>query len=92
MTTHIEQASKDYLTSHIGQSKETLQMFMAETREKYGLTYEKIALLTGFSPNTVKAWFCREGAASNRAVPELAVTAIKMAIVNGKLVRKPPCR
>ena len=88
----MEQASKDYLTSHIGQSKETLQMFMAETREKYGLTYEKIALLTGFSPNTVKAWFCREGAASNRAVPELAVTTMKLAIVNGKLVRKPPCR
>ena len=59
------------------ETQETNFEFVERAKRTFGLTHKQMAKLTGYSAETVRAWFAPHGSSKFREVPDRAVRLLK---------------
>lgn len=67
--------------------RETNFEFVETAKRQYDLTYKDLGRLTGYSKETVRAWFAPHNSTKFRAVPDRAVRLLRFEL-EGKRQRR----
>jgi hypothetical protein len=57
--------------------------FVKQVRSENSYTYKQLSDLTEYSEEYVRSWFAKKDSTKYRAVPDRAITIMKLKMING---------